>query len=60
MDFETLQNWLSGLTRYREIARHPPGTIGSFMAKILLSPLFLPKESSKENFFLEIVLFQMY
>ena len=32
MDFETLQNWLPGLTRYR------------FKAEVLLSPLLLPEE----------------
>ena len=38
MDFETLQNWLPG-TGLRS-----QGTIGSFMAEVLLSLLFLPEE----------------
>ena len=58
MDFETLQNWLSGLTRHRlKIGRHHRILHGrdSVVSAVSSRTIF-----QRNFFFLETVLFQMY
>ena len=57
MDFKTLQNWFSGLTRYRlKIARHQRILHGRDFVVFAVSY----RRIFQSIFFLKIVLFQMY